>query len=162
MELRFEQALLQNNAFSAALLSTAVRAFYDQTDRKAGLPMLLSLLVLPLAYHRETAETLTSKRRPSLIAKAIASNRDLPLGVQQRMEEMTEMSMSALRMAIGSQALAIDDTGSSLEIVPVGPLPPTQFASPDAKLLHRAARYVGQAIAEVSLEQLCQFLMVRF
>lgn len=162
MELRFEQYLLQNDAFSAALLSAAVRSFYDQTERKAGMPLLLSLLVLPLAYHRETAETITSKRRPSLIAKAIAANRDLPLGVQERMEDMIEMSMSALRLAIGSSALAIDDTGTSLEIVPVGQLPPTTFASPDAKLLHRAARYVGQAIAEVSIEQLCQFLMVRF
>lgn len=162
MDLKFEQALLQNDAFSAVLLSTAVRSFYDQKDRTAGIPLMLSLLVLPLSYHRETAEALVRKRQPSLFSKAIAANRNLPLGVQKRMEDMTEMSMSALRLAIGSHALAVDDTGTSLEIVPVGPLPPSAFASPDAKRLHRAAKCVGQGIAEVSIEQLCQFLMVRF
>ena len=162
MELRFEQSLLQNDAFSAALLSVAVRSFYDQTDRKTGLPLLLSVLVLPLSYHKETTETLISKRRPSLFAKAIASNRDIPLGLQQRMQEMTDMSMSALRLAIAASALAVDDTGTNLELVPVGTLPPTRFTSADAKRLRRAAKTIGQALAELSLEQVCQFLMVRF
>ena len=73
MRLLFEGLLLQNGVFSATLLSAAVKAYYEEKDRCHGMPLPVSLLVLPLSYHRETAVTLLSKHRPSLLAKAVAA-----------------------------------------------------------------------------------------
>lgn len=162
MRMTFEQSLFQNEVFSATLMCTAVKAYYEQTEQKHGLPFLLSLLVLPLAYHRETAKILAVKRRPSILPKAIAENRDFPLGIQERMQDMSDMSMSALRLAIASQSLSLDDDGDALEFVPAKTLPADTFTSEQAKLMKRAARALGQAFAEVTLPQLCEFLLVRF
>ncbi len=162
MRIAFEQSLLQNEAFSATILIAAVKSYYDQTDQKHGMPFLLSLLVLPLAYHRETAQTLAAKKRPSILPKALAENRNLPLGVQERMQKMLHMSMAALRLAIASQVLSIDDDGKALEIVPARALPVPEFSSTDAKLMNRAARAIGSSFAEMTLAQLGEFLLVRF
>jgi hypothetical protein len=162
MKISFEQSLLQNDAFSATLITTAVKAYYDQTGQRHGMPLLLSLLVLPLVYHRETASVLAAKRRPAILPKAISENRDLALGVQERMERMTEMSMDALRLGIASRAISIDDDGRSLELIPATTRPTTTFSGDDARLMNRAARAVGCSFAEVTLPQLGEFLLVRF
>jgi hypothetical protein len=162
MRIAFEQSLFQNEAFSATLMCTAVKAYYEQTEQRHGMPFLLSLIVLPLAYHRETAKILAVKRRPSILPKTMAENRDFPLGLQERMQDMSNMSMSALRLAIASQSLSLDDDGTALELVPVGALPADNFTSEEAKLMKKAARALGQAFAEVTLPQLCEFLLVRF
>ena len=162
MKISFEQLLLQNDAFSATLITTAVKAYYDQTGQRHGMPLLLSLLVLPLVYHRETASVLAAKRRPAILPKAISENRDLSLGVQERMEQMTEMSMDALRLGVAAGVISIDDDGRSLELIPTKTQPTTTFSGDDAQLLQRAARAVGYSFAEVTLPQLGEFLLVRF
>lgn len=161
MRIAFEQSLFQNEALSATLMCVAVKAYYDQTEQRHGMPFFLSLLVLPLAYHRETATILAAKQRPSILPKALAEDRDLPLGVQERMEKMSDMSMAALRLAMRSGCLSIDDDGKDLELIPVGRLPTTNFLSHDARLINRAARAIGYAFTEVTLPQLGEFLLVR-
>jgi hypothetical protein len=162
MRIAFEQSLLQNEAFSATMLAVAVKSYYDQTDQKHGMPFLLSLLVLPLIYHRETAQTFAGKRKPSILPKVLAENRDLPLGVQERMQKMLHMSMAALRLAVASRILSIDDDGKALELVPAPTMPAMEFSSKDTKLMNGAARAIGHSFAEVTLAQLGEFLLVRF
>lgn len=162
MKIAFEQSLLQNDAFSATIISIAVKAYYDQTEQKHGMPWALGFLILPLVYHKETAETCANKRRPSILPKVIAENKNIPLGVQDRLEKMTDMSMAGLRLAVASGSLTIDDDGVGLEIVPVGKLPPAKFVSEKAKTMKKAARVIGYAFAEVTIEQLGEFLLVRF
>jgi hypothetical protein len=118
--------------------------------------------VLPLVYHRETAAKRVSKRRPSILAKALAENRDLALGLQERMEGMVSMSMDAVRLGICTGAMVIDDDGESMELIPGERQPSAAFSSEDARMMNRAARAVGNAFSECTIPQLGEFLLVRF
>lgn len=160
MDFLFEQKFIQNTALGAHLLWVAVKECYEQNERKSGIPFPLIFLILPLLFHKATAISLSKKKRPGALFKAISENREIPLGLQQRMEGFAEETLKSLNICVSSDLLHID-IEEQMEIVPLKNSH-MGYTGYDTKILIQAAKRVGQCFSELNFEQICSYLNIRF
>ena len=160
MDLLFEQKLTHNKVLASHLISVATKECFEANERISGVEFPLVFTVLPLVFHRESARTLATKKRPGVLVKALSENRELPLGLQERMEGFADLTLSALNIAFATRSLYLDINGS-LEIVP-GDDSKLKFTHPQIKTAVNAAKRVGLTFSELGLDQMCLYLNLRF
>jgi hypothetical protein len=160
MDFLFEQKFIQNTALGAHLLWVAAKECYEQNERRSGVSFPLIFLILPLVFHRSTAKALFNKKRPGALFKAISENREIPLGLQKRMEGFAEQTLSSLNMCVSSRLLYID-TEEQMEIVPLKSSR-MDYSGYETKMVINATKRVGQCFSELNLEQICSYLNIRF
>jgi len=160
MDLLFEQRLTNNTALASHLISIAVRECFEANLRKSGIEFPLIFTILPLVFHSQTAESLATKKRPGVLIKALSENREIPLGLQERMEGFAELTLEALSLGFSANLFYLDVNGT-MEIVP-GEDSGMDFVHPQIKTASNAAKRVGQSFSELGLEQICIYLNIRF
>lgn len=117
MDLLFEQKLTHNTALASHLISVAIRECFETNLRKSGVEFPLVFTILPLVFHKQTAETLATKKRPGVLIKAISENREIPLGLQERMEGLADLTLGAINLGFSTNLFYLDVNGS-MELVP--------------------------------------------
>lgn len=160
MDLLFEQRLTNNTVLASYLISIAVRECFEANERKSGVEFPLIFAVLPLVFHSQTAQSLATKQKPGALIKALSENREIPLGLQERMEGFSELTLEALSLGFSSDLFYFDANGK-IEIIP-GEDSGMIFVHPQIKTASNAAKRVGQSFAELSFEQICIYLNIRF
>ena len=75
---------------------------YEGNGRAEGVPLPLVFLVLPLTFHKRSATVLASKAQPGALYKALGDDRELTIGLQERMQAMSDRTFQAL--SIGFQS----------------------------------------------------------
>lgn len=160
MDLLFEQKLTHNTALASHLISIATRECFEANERISGVGFPLIFTVLPLVFHKETAESLATKKRPGALIKALSDNREIPLGLQERMEGFSDLTLGAVNMAFSANLLYLDINGV-IELVP-GENFKMEYYHPQIKTAVNAAKRVGQTFSELSLDQICIYLNIRF
>jgi len=160
MDFLFEQKFLQNTALGAHLLWVATKECYEQNERRFGVSFPLVFLILPLVFHRSTAKALFNKKRPGALFKAISENREIPLGLQKRMEGFAELTLKCLNMCVSSGLLYID-IEEQLEIVPLKNSH-MDYSGYETKTVINATKRIGQSFSELNFEQICSYLNIRF
>lgn len=162
MDVLFEQNVVQNTGLAAEVLFVVVREFYDKKSQTEGLPFPLMFLVLPLAFHKATVDAIKSKTSPGILFKVIRDNGEITLGVQQRMESMYRKTLDAFSIAVDSGLLAYD--GEVTQVIPQRKSLPASCAHSTTAIVDiiKAAKRIGIAFAEHSVEELSQMLKVVF
>lgn len=161
MDALFEQHVTQNEALAAEVLWQAVAEAYDAAHRKHGIKLPLIFIVLPVAFHRRSAEQLAGRTQPGAMYKAITGDREFSVGLQGRMESMWRKTQRALTLSIASGLIDIDSEGT-FELFPRRKTPVTEHVSAEIKLILAASKRVGQALAEMTPVQLMTNLNIRF
>ncbi len=160
MDLLFELQLTNNPALASYLLSVAVKECYELREQASGVEFPLIFIVLPLVFHKDTAKAMAKKQYPGALVKALSENREIPLGLQERMEGFAELTLSALNISFAAEALYLDVNGT-IEIIP-GKISTPGFTHPDTKMMVGTAKRVGISLAELNSEQICRYLDIRF
>ncbi len=160
-DILFEQQIVQNPGLGAEALWYAVNEAYEDKSRTGGMPLFLAFLVLPLTFHRFSANALASKAKPGALYKAVASDRELTIGLQQRMEALSERTLQSLSVAFSTGLLVLDGKDSP-QLIPGRKTPPVAHATEEVKTLLAAAKRVGQATAELPSIQIVTHLNIRF
>src|SRR6478609_9733423 len=88
IDVLFEQRVVQNTGLAAEAIWQAVHEAYEARGRTEGVALPLSFLILPLTFHQRTAKALASKTQPGALYKALADEREITLGLQERMQAM--------------------------------------------------------------------------
>lgn len=157
----FEQQIVQNPGLGAEALWYAVNEVYEEKNRAEGMDLFLAFLVLPLAFQRRSAIALASKVRPGALYKAIASDREITIGLQERMEALSERTLQSLSVAF-STGLLLLDCEEKPQLIPGRKSPPVTHVTEEVKTLLAAAKRVGQATAELPSAQIATHLNVQF
>lgn len=157
----FEQQIVQNPALGAEALWYAVNEAYRENNRTGGMPLFMAFIVLPLTFHRRSARELASKARPGALYKALASNREITIGLQRRMEALSERTLQSLSVAF-STGLLLLDSEEGPQLIPGKKSPPVVHATEEVKTVLAAAKRVGWATAELSFAQIATHLNIRF
>lgn len=161
IDILFEQKIIQNTGLAAEAIWQAVHETYDMKGRSEGVPFPLVFLVLPLTFHKRTATVLASKSQPGAIYKALADDREIPVGLQSRMQALSERTFHALSIGFSTGLLRLDQDHQR-QIIPGKKTPPVTHATEDVKIILKAAKRVGQTFAELTIIQLANHLEIKF
>ncbi len=161
IDVLFEQRVIQNTGLAAEAIWYAVHEACEANGRAEGVTLPLVFLVLPLTFHRRTATSLASKTQPGALYKALASDREIIVGLQSRMQAMSERTFHALSIAFDAGLLLLDQDHQR-QLFPGKKTQPVAHATDEVKMILNAAKRVGQAFAEMNSVQLCTHLNVRF
>lgn len=162
MDILFESNLVQNAGLASCAIFEAVRGFYEVRNEEAGMPFPFVFLVLPLVFHKRTADGMKDRKGKGLLFKAIKDDPEIPVGLQARMEALYERSWEALSLAMAAKTLALDpDTAEVFPRVRALPKEALPQLSPVKDILN-AAKRVGKAFAEHSEEEILRILKVVF
>jgi hypothetical protein len=161
IDVLFEQRVIQNTGLGAEAIWQGVFEAYECKGRTEGVSLPLAFLILPLAFHQRTAKALASKTQPGALYKALADDREITLGLQARMQAMSDRTFQALSIGFHSGLLLLDPDHQR-QLIPGRKTSPVAHVTDDAKTVLNAAKRVGQAFAEMNLIQLSTHLNIRF
>lgn len=108
-----EYDIVQNSGLCAMTLHQFVHE-YTNAHADRGQPSLpLCFCILPAALHDETSSSLCNRRRDGGLFNARTDDRTLGVGLQERMMDMRETSLEALRLGFKTGLLTYSvETGS--------------------------------------------------
>lgn len=161
IDVLFEQRVIQNTGLAAEVIWQAVQEGYDAKGRAEGVSLPLAFLVLPLTFHQRTATVLATKTQPGALYKALADDREITVGLQMRMQAMSERTFHALSIGFHTGLLRLD-LDHQRQLIPGKKTPPVAHATDEVKIILNAAKRVGHAFAEMTLVQLSTHLNIRF
>jgi hypothetical protein len=161
IDVLFEQRVIQNTGLAAEAIWQAVFEAYQAKGRAEGVPFPIVFLILPLTFHQRTAATLAGKTQPGALYKALADDREITVGLQARMQAMSERTFHALSIGFHTGLLQLDQDRLR-QILPGKKTPPVTHVTPEVKIILSAAKRVGHALAEMNLVQLSTHLNIRF
>jgi ABC-3C biological conflict system middle component len=161
MDVLFEQRIIQNTGLGAEAIWQAVYEAYESSGRMEGVSFPLVFLVLPLTFHRRTASVLASKKKPGAIYKALEEDREIPVGLQERMEALSERTFQSLSIGFSTGLLKLDQNNGH-QIFPGRKSLPVKHVTDEVKKILMAAKRVGQTFAELTIVQVAKQLGIRF
>lgn len=161
IDVLFEQRVIQNTGLAAEAIWQAVHEAYEAKGRAEGVTLPLVFLVLPLVFHQRTASALASKAQPAALYKALADDREITVGLQMRMQAMSDRTFHALSIGFHTGLLLLDQDRQR-QLIPGRKTQPVAHVTSEVKTVLNAAKRVGQAFAESTLVQLSSNLNIRF
>jgi len=161
IDVLFEQRVTQNTGLAAEAIWQAVAEAYASREQAEGVPFPLAFLVLPLVFHQRSAAVLASKSQPGALYKALADDREITIGLQERMQAMSDRTLQALSIAFSTGLIQID-SDHQRQLIPGRKTPPVQHVTEEVKLIMSASKRVGQAFGEMNIIQLATHLGVKF
>jgi hypothetical protein len=161
IDVLFEQRVIQNTGLAAEAIWQAVDEAYEGRGRSEGVPLPLVFLVLPLTFHKRSATVLASKTQPGALYKALGDDRELTIGLQERMQALSDRTFQALSIGFQTGLLLLDQDHER-QLVPGRKTPPVVHVTEEVKVILSAAKRVGHAFAEMSIVQLSTQLNIRF
>lgn len=161
IDILFEQRIIQNPVLAAECLWHSVHEAHEAFGRADGVSFPLIFIVLPLVFHKQTAKCLAGKTQPGALYKALADDREIPIGLQSRMQSMADRTLQGLSLAFDSM-LIYADSNPDKHLIPGRKTPPVIHMSEEVKTILNAAKRVGQAFSEMSPVQLSTHLKIQF
>ena len=154
--------VVQNSALGALSLFHFTKSYYE-TNEKDGPPLSLSLLVLPIVFNEKCFSSIGDIKRVTgriNMLNVLAEHRDIPVGLQRRVLEMSSQSFKALNLAFSQNILKYDNDANKL--VPGRYLRiPTSNSNDNQRIFH-TAKILGKWFAYNSIEQIFISLNVSF
>lgn len=160
MKSTLEYEIVQNDALAALILWQFVASFYEERHGQSGPTLPLLMPVLALIFNKETAESLYKRKIEGGLYRAIAEDRTIPVGLQYRMEVMSNQTFQGLNIAFASGLL--NYLKEKCELIPVRTTPPFKIADRDTRIMLGSAKRLGIWFASLEIDQLCVLLKVRF
>jgi ABC-3C biological conflict system middle component len=161
IDVLFEQRVIQNTSLAAEAIWQAVHAAFEAKSRAEGVPLPLAFLVLPLVFHQRTSMVLAAKTQPGVLYKALADDREITVGLQTRMQAMSDRTFQALSIAFDTGLLRLDQNRER-HLIPGRSTPPIAHATDEVKVIMNASKRVGHTFAELTLVQICTHLNIGF
>ncbi len=154
-----EYSIVQNYALGALALWNFSYEFYKNSENKQGPTLPLLMLVLPMVLHKETVLSIYTRQKEGGFYRAITENKIIQVGLQQRMEAMSEKTLRSLNLAFASDILGYNK--SNTQIIPKQKPPSASMYNDETNKIIRASQRLGYWFAELSLEQICLYLKIR-
>ncbi len=118
------------------------------------------MCVLPTVFHKESVDLLCNRHFDGGLLNATAEDRTFGVGLQERMEDMTDITFAALDVAVSTRILTISEQDLS---VIIGPVSAKSFrGNGDSGKIIQTARRLGYWFATRSLVETCSLLRISF
>ncbi|MDJ1421328.1 MAG: DUF6521 family protein [Candidatus Methanoperedens sp.] len=160
MKLWSEYDVIQNSTLGSLALWIFAKEFNENMHKQQGVPLPLTMLVLPMVFHRDTVSSIFRREFEGGLYRAIGEDRKISAGLQQRMEAMTDQTFRALNLAFAGGLLKYDPL--TAQVLPVRTTQPIQISIGETRDIMHASRRLGHWLSTISMEQISILLKVRF
>lgn len=159
-----EYLVVHNVALGAACMTTFAQSYFSSRDQVCGPSLPVALLVLPVCFHERTVSRISRLQSSSGLLHALHEMPELPVGLQERLEDMFDVSMRSLALATAGGLLRRDPGEGWPEFVPLTKSLPVGFdiQSDGVKAIIATAKRLGWWFAGENLVSICNRLNVRF
>lgn len=154
--------IVQNHAIGALSLYNFTKSYYE-TNNKEGPLLPLIFLVLPIIFNQRCLNSIGDVRRVTgkiSMLNVLAEHRDIPVGLQRRMVEMSGQTLRSLNLSFAQKLLKYDS--EEVKLIPNKYLKIPSSNSNDNQKMFHASRILGKWFAHNSIEQICISLNVTF
>lgn len=153
-----EYDIIQNHGLCAMTVYQFVVEYVNAHPDRSEPPLPLCLCILPIALHDETSSSLSNRRRDGGLFNARADDRTLGVGLQERINDMNDLSLAALRLGFTNGLLTYSiDSGS----VGVGHISTLNYRPcKSVARIFQTARRLGYWFATRPLAETCSLLRI--
>lgn len=155
-----EFEIVQNNALGGLALWSFTNGFYLENGNRNGPILPLTMLVLPMVFHEKTVNVMYNRKHVGGLYRSIEDDRTIVAGLQERMELMIDQTFKSLNMAFASGLL--DYIKDNSEIIPIRRSDPIGINVEETKRLISVSKKIGRWFSEMSIDEICVSLKVRF
>lgn len=155
-----EHDIIQNIGIGALALHEFTNSYFKEQKDLKGPSLALAMPVLPLLFHEQTLEQIVMRNFKGGFFKLTTEFRELPAGLQKRMESMSEQTFKSLNLAYQSKILTYNKELN--EILPIDTKVEKQQYNQEIKSIMRGADRLGFWFASLPFEQICINLKIKF
>lgn len=155
-----EYDIVQNSALGGLALWAFSAKFFEATNKQNGPILPITMIVLPIVFHKKTVSLIYNRNFDGGLFKVIAEDRTIFAGLQHRMEDMFDQTIRSLNIAFSSKLLDYDKI--TTQLIPKRKTPPYQIDVGETRQILAASNRLGYWCATLSTEQICVLLKVRF
>lgn len=155
-----EHDIIQNVGIGALALHKFSHNYYVSTQNSQAPSLALVMPVLPILFNKYSLDAIYRRDYEGGFYNALTNNRDIPAGLQERMEEMADHTFRSLNVAYATGILTYDKERN--EIFPVEKKVKSDQYNSDIKMILKGADRLGYWFASMSFEQICILLKIKF
>ncbi|MCB0539780.1 MAG: hypothetical protein KDE33_19855 [Bacteroidetes bacterium] len=155
-----EHDIIQNIGIGALALHQFTAKYFKEKQNINGPNLAMVMPVLPLLFHEQSLEQIQIRNYKGGFFKVTSEYRELPAGLQRRMESMSEQTFKSLNLAYQSRILTYNKELN--EILPIKTQVPKQQYDAEIQKIFRGADRLGSWFASLPFEQICVNLKIKF
>ena len=126
-----EHDIVQNVTIGALALHRFTSKYFSEKQSVGGPALALAMPVLPIVFHQASLKSISTKRFEGGFFNSLNGYRELPAGLQQRMEDMAEQKFRSLNLAYQCKILTYNKELN--EILPIEIKVPSDQYNSDIK-----------------------------
>lgn len=155
-----EFEIMQNSSLGAIALYNFINE-YCRTANSKGVTLPYLMPILPLVFNEDCTKKICSKQsRTTSFYKAITEEKFIPIGLQDRMEEMYPQTMNSINIALGLELIAYSKTESIFH--PQKKVLTPKIYNQDNLNIINASKKLGFWFAKIDTNDLCIALKIQF
>jgi hypothetical protein len=153
-----EYDIVQNSGLCAMTLHQFVSVYISAHAERSEPPLPLCLCILPIALHDETSSLLCNRRPDGGLFNARAEDRTLGIGLQERIMDMNEISLEALKVGLTTGLLTYSTNAGSVSVGHITKL--NYRPQKGVARIFQTARRLGHWFATRPLAETCALLRI--
>lgn len=118
MTIEQEQQLVLNPVHGASLLWRATRTYHDESAGMSGVPLGMTMLVLPLVLHQLSANAITRANKASGIGRVLLYDRTVKNQLSDRVSVLSSLTWDSLLIGHTSKLIKVVETERGYEVFP--------------------------------------------
>lgn len=159
----YEFQIIQNYALGGLAIQSFAKGYGRNSENNLGPTIPFVMPILPMIFNEKTSQTLSLIKRNtnSRFLSTVADHRDLFVGLQKRMVDMSDQTLKTLNFAFALNLIRYDQDSSRITASKyLKKTPKIQYR--DNQMIIYSARILGSWFAQYSIEEICIALNIYF
>lgn len=155
-----EHDIIQNIGIGALALHQFTVRYFKEKGNLNGPNLAMAMPILPILFHEQSLKQIETRNYNGGFFRVITEFRELPAGLQKRMESMSQHTFKSLNLAYQSRILTYNKELN--EILPIKAKVPKKQYNEEIQNIFRGADRLGSWFAALPFEQICINLKIKF
>jgi len=153
--------IYQNHALGAHAIWEFCKSYEDFHEHNDAPTLLLLLPLLPIVYNKRATEAIKSRNfKEGSLFKVITENKDIYMGLQERMENSIELTFKAVGIAAAANLIVYDKDTSQLFVN--RKFEPQKINHLDYKDIILSSKRIGAWFAQLNLQEISTLFNITF
>lgn len=156
-----DYSIYQNKLLGAHAIWEFSKFYQQFEENNKPPPLILALPVLPIVFNKRAMDIIKSKKfREGSLIKTISQNKDIYVGLQDRMEDTADITLSSIYMAAASNLIMYDRETTVL--IPNSSIQPKIDKYEDYSDIISSSKRIGAWFAQLNIYEIMELFQIHF